>query len=257
MWSVAKAQFYQLKKERILLMAFVAIFLLECLIIFMSMLTAGKIIPAGDILAGMLSVSMMFPLLFTMLLTATVCCGDFADKTLNYELLTGHTRAESCFGRALVSVLLSVPLFYLLAFLPSVISGCLFGWGSEATLHGIITRAAVMVFPVIRIVCEFVFLSFLVKKKFIVMLIGFLLTMLTNSMPIISESTSPLLGCTCMNSLTKIESWAVFGLENNLHMIYETALPAETIVTAVGSSLAAAALFLLLGYRFFRYDDIE
>lgn len=265
MWSVAKAQLFQLKKDFVTPLVFVGLLLLEgatMLIAVLTMLDAHLLNPtmpeptAGELFVLQLPMS-LFAQVFAIAVTATFCCSDFSDKTLNYELMTGRRRGDSFFARALLSLAFGLLGAALLVFAPVCALTPIFGWGASVNFRDAMLRGALILLPVARLICEFVFIGFLVKRRFGVMALGFVIIMPENSLPLFTESRSPLLAGTNINLLTNVNVWSSFGLQGNIHAIYEAAIPARDVLLTVAASVGFGALFLFLGYVFFRHDDID
>lgn len=265
MWSVAKAQLYQLKKDFITPLVFFGLLLLEAATMLIGVLTMinehlqNPTMPeptAGELFIIQLSMP-FFGAVFAIVVTATFCCSDFSDKTLNYELMTGHRRSDSFFARALLSLAFGIGGAALLEFAPVCVLSAIYGWGENVIFRDAMLRGALVLLPVARLICEFVFISFLVKRRFAVMALGFVIIMLENSLPLFTESRSPLLAQTNINLLTYINAWSSFGLQGNIHVVYEAAIPARDVLLTVAASVGFGALFLFLGYVFFRHDDID
>lgn len=265
MWSVARAQLFQLKKDFITPLVFFGLLLLEGATQFIAVLTMlgehlqNPTMPeptAGELFVIQLPMS-LFSTVFAIAVTATFCCSDFADKTLNYELMTGHRRSDSFFARALLSLAFGIGGAALLEFAPVCVITPIYGWGENVVFRDAMLRGALVLLPVARLVCEFVVISFLVKRRFAVMALGFVIIMVENTLPLFTESRSSLLAGTNINLLTYVNAWSSFGLQGNIHVVYEAAIPARDVLLTVAASVGFGALFLFLGYVFFRHDDID
>ncbi|MGN1119817.1 MAG: hypothetical protein ACI4Q4_05625 [Oscillospiraceae bacterium] len=266
MLSVVKAQFYQMKKDIILPLIFFAVMILEaaiCIVYSVDMITAHNLNPnapypsADDIITALLPTASMFGSVFVISAAAAFCCSDFSDKTINYEIMTGHTRADSFFGRAIPAVAFGVVGFMALLLIPAAVLIAVFGWAEYISLGDLLLRMLLLGVIEGRLACEFVFISFIVKHRFAVMAGGYVLTMAAFSMPFLSESTSQLLALTNMNLISRIDSWASFGLQGSINFVYEAAIDPQTALSTLLYSAVFAGAFLLLGYSYFKRDDIN
>lgn len=82
----------------------------------------------------------LFALIACMLISSRIAGADAGDKTLNYELLSGHGRAESYFGRAFAGLWWGGVLVFVLQWLPVVYFTICNGWGLEADMGDVALR---------------------------------------------------------------------------------------------------------------------
>ena len=94
-------------------------------------------------------------------LTAQICLSDFSDKTSYYELMGGHTRVEVYFGRAIPCLVIGTLGALLLFIIPDITATVMLGWGGDIPVGQIILRRLLLIFPLFRLCCEAVFISFL------------------------------------------------------------------------------------------------
>lgn len=209
-----------------------------------------------SILAGM----------FLVVNTGWICAADFNDKTANYELMTGHTRFEIYSARVIMSIITGVSAYYFMLVLP-VAAGCfIWKWGSCVSVGDMTFRWFMLLFPVVRIICETAFMAFVVRKLVAVLVSGFFVYQALTVIPISNEMkhTSCILATSNLIKLTTVEKWTTYGLGANqslgnykVWLTYDTMLSSGYILTTILVSVIAAALFIFLGYTFFRYDDIQ
>lgn len=261
MWSIAKAQLFQLKKNRLLYIVFISLLAFQSMLVVMFMLMSQfeqiNDPTMGGFLALQLPLSTNFSLMFSLVAAAIICCADFSDKTINYEPMNGHVRAHSYFGRALVSVTVGIIGFYILTFLPPCILAVINGWGTGLNPVDFLIRALLMSLPVIRLLCEFVFLAFAVKNMYIAMLCGFIMLTGTGALAGISSSSSPFLALTSLNLFTRITTRATYGLMGNIYFIYDADIDITQTAAVAAASVFGAALFLFLGCVLFKNDDLN
>lgn len=262
MLSIIKAQLFGLKKDRLVLISFFLLLAYELfeLYVYIQVAVWEELdirLFAGSFAADYLSMSHTAALYAVIIITGAVCCSDFNDKTANFEVMMGHTRGEVFWGRVITAVIMGTAAYVLLMDIPVAAAAVILGWGDKVSFGGIALRYVMLLFPVIRYICEMCFLSFLVRRKFPVIFGGIILYMGANSVPVLQASASPALSVTAMNGLTYIDVWYSYGLEGNMNYVYDTAIDTEYLVRVVLWSAAASAVMLFLGYTFFRYDDIE
>lgn len=257
--NIMKAQLYQVRKTKFTSLVFVVIALLNLLMYFGELDYQNYEMTAGGYIAGM-GTSMLFTaVIFAIIFTGYVCGGDFTDRTSNYELMSGYTRRQVYFAHAAVSIVVGTIGTAILLILPVIIGNASYGWGTEITVGEALLRYGLSILVVMRMICEFVFLTYVVKTPYITMAGGYAVFMLGQffSMNMISSS-SVFLGITCFNKLGSFESWFTYSLDTvDLIKVYDVTLSAGDIASIVISSIGIGGLFLWMGYKFFAKDDMN
>lgn len=256
MKNIVKAQLYQLKKERLLYIVFV----LCCILSGIAIMNAeGDCF--GERMCGVASTLPQISLAFLFTAVAVICGRDFMDKTGNYELMTGHTRAEMYAGRAMPAIVVGVVGSMLICVFVFG-AGCLWlGFGDAVSLKTVLTRMGLMVFPMFRLACEMVFLTFIIRNTYAVMAVGYVYVFFITELLLgISEQPSSYyLG---MTNLVKLWDLTAFQTYSPAHpslvmTVYDAAIGLADVGATILVSLTAGIIFLILGYHFFKTDDIE
>lgn len=198
---------------------------------------------------------MILPVGFVFLLTGQICAADFMDKTQNYEIMSGHKRSEIYFSRVILSLLSGTISGLFLAAVPVVAAGIYYGWGEQMPVSDAVSRILLLVFPMIRMICEAVFLAFISKNSYLPVAVGGGAAMLS-SLGMLDQCT-PLLGISNINLLCRIEKYMVFDVQEQILYTYDASLTLPDIAGTVILSLAGGILALILGCYFFRKDDIH
>ena len=260
MKNIMKSQFLQLRKDKICYFLFFGIMIVSFIIAFLmtepipddSRYTGGE-----EAIFG-LSMFQLLAQFFLYIFTAQACGIDFMDKTCNYEILAGHTRREVFFGRAIPTIIISTIGTLLLIAAP--ISAEVFflgGWGDKVSFTDVLARLLLMAFPITRVTCEFIFLTFIVKNPYVVMGASYLLFIILGmNIPVTPEHYF-ILGISNINAITQIDMWQSFNLSGKMFYIYETELSAELVIPTILVSVIVGGIALLLGYTFFKNDDMN
>lgn len=258
--NIMKAQLYQIRKTKFTSLVFVVIALLNFAIYFGELDFQNYEMSAGGYIAGMGTSMLSTAVIFAIVFTGYVCGEDFTDKTSNYELMSGHTRKSVYFAHAAVSIVVGTIGTAILLILPVIYASAAYGWGTEITVGEALLRYGLSMLVVIRMICEFVFLTYVVKNPYITMAGGYVVFMLAQlfSENMISSS-SVFLGVTCFNKLGSFESWMTYSLDSSVDLIkvYDVTLSAGDIAYVVVSSIGIGGLFLWIGYKFFAKDDMN
>ena len=257
MKNLIKAQLYQLKKNRILILIFIALCIMQVSGSAGEMAYQNWELSAGGYLAAN-GLSVLSPvILIVTLVTAEVCGADFMDKTGNYELMAGYRRKDIFFSRTVLSVLLSLPAMFLLLLVWVVAAVALGGWGTELFPGAVLFRMALLIFPIFRLICEFIFLSYVIKNQYIVMGCGLFLFM-GNAVLSIPEHVRMFSSIGSIHELVNFSSWATFRLVDEKEIrIYESAISSFDALGIAVISVLAGVLFLWLGYQFYKKDDLH
>lgn len=261
--NIIKAQMYQIRKTTFTPLVFIVMAFLNVSIYFGELDYQNYELSAGECVASMGTIMLCTAVIFAIIFTGYVCGGDFMDKTSNYELMSGHTRGQVYFAHAVVSIVVGTIGTAILLILPVVIGSAAYGWGTEIALSDVLLRYGLSMLVVMRMICEFVFLTYVVRNPYITMAGGYVVFMFGQLFAEFSKNmvngSSVFLGITCFNKLGSFESWFTYTLDNTVDLIkvYDAALSAGDIVSIVVSSIGIGGLFLWLGYKFFAKDDMN
>lgn len=260
MKNIIRSQLVQLRKDRVCRLIFFGVLAATLLVVLaLTDVALGDIkITGGELTVILLSMSQLLGQSFMYLFTAQACGADFMDKTCNYEILSGHTRREVFFGRAIPTLIIGTLGTMFLIAAPLVAEVLIHGgWGDKVSLTDMLLRSLLLVFPVARCICEFIFLTYLIKNPYIVMGASFILWMFLNiNIPATREHCF-ILGISNIKAITNIDRWQSFGLGGNMHHIYITALEADFVLPTIIVSVIMGGIALLLGYTFFKHDDMH
>lgn len=256
MKNIIRAQFFQLKRDRL---CFIVAFLMAAALLYITWFawtTSEHNITAGSYFVDSLMMHVMIAIMPTLMLVGQMCCGDFPDKTINSELMGGHKRIESYFGRAIPCILVTVPMALLMIAAPVIFAFFLGGWGSEVSFSAVAVRFLLVGVVLLRLVCEYIMLSFIVKNPYIMMALGYMVFVLQIS-PIFDGMESHVLAITNLNMLFRIGGWYTYGIENSVNFVYDLYMEPMKIFGTVAVSLIVSAAALIIGYVFFRNDDMN
>ena len=213
---------------------------------------------AGEFAATYTNMLSTIAEIFAVINAVWICTMDFGDKTANYELMTGHTRLQIFSARIVMSLITGISGYLLIIIIPVIIAAILWGWGSCIYLSDMIFRWLMLIFPMARIIMEFTFLAFIIRKPAPAIILSFMINEFLTVVPMSAEmsSTSCILGTANLSKLVNIDSWTTYGLEK-IYLTFDTMLPSSYIASTIAASVIASTIFFCLGYTFFRYDDID
>ena len=217
---------------------------------------AGAMIIEGD------GILWMFQLMFMGVMVGTICAGDFKEKDLNYELMSGHTRLSIYAGRVILSVLITALASTLLSFMPVVSAAMVFGWGDTLDPFYMAVRIALLFFPFMRYAAFFSMLAFVIKKRWVIIVLGYIsIVFCIIVSDIVTNKTAFITSVFNIMKLTDIESFSLYNVVPNLGVVSYSACDSsigfELAVGTVAVSLVMTLVYLTAGYGFFRRDDLE
>ncbi|MBQ4165301.1 MAG: hypothetical protein IJD85_03165 [Oscillospiraceae bacterium] len=260
MKNIMKAQLIQLRKDKICRFIFIGVLAVTLIIVLMMAdMASGDIrFTGGEQAIMLLTMTQLLAQLLMYLFTAQACGADFMDKTCNYEIMSGHTRRDVFFGRVIPTLIIGTLGTLFLIAAPVVAEVIILGgWGDKVSLTDMLLRFLLMAFPVARVICEFIFLTFIIKNPYIVMGISYMLCIILGMNIPVTRDHCFVLGMSNMNAITVIDRWNSFGLGGDLYYVYETGLSADFVLPTVIVSVVIGAAALLLGYTFFKNDDMH
>lgn len=197
------------------------------------------------------------------LLTARICGWDFNDKTINYELLAGHSKKEIFLSRVIVSfVWVSVSCLVLIT-VPVLFCTIINGWGNNADLRGVLMRLGLLVFPIFRTICEMVLLTVLTRNCFASMILGWLgyeFSWLIAEMPKelfgIDIDLSMLFSSSTAAKIITFTNYTMGYVDGEDIYVFETALSELHLYGTIAVGLGAGLLCLGAAYLIFKKRDM-
>lgn len=202
------------------------------------------------------------PVFLILMLGVRILGWDYADKTMNYEILSGHHRREVYFARVIVAHIWCIAFCVVFMLLPVLFFTLINGWGTTMDFGGMALRFALAIFPMIRIVCQYVLLVFLVKSAYVAWAAGYLLSMLSMFIPMLFEVFVSNFKFTYQFANTNLTKLFTFnqsiGYVNGEDVtICHTELEPSMIIGTIGVSVAVSVICIVLGYIIFKKSDVN
>jgi ABC-type transport system involved in multi-copper enzyme maturation permease subunit len=262
MWNIIKAQNYQIKRDNftyyalLLGVAIPFLFALSGEIDVDSLTGCQYVIYVGSTIASLI------PGLFVLVLTSRICGWDYADKTINYEILAGHSRKTIYGSRVLTSFLWCFAGVIFMNVLPVIVFSVLHGWGNNMDFWGALLRGILVLFPLFRLICEFILLTFLLKNGYLSMIIGYVIYVISVVAAELVEEISDVtltVQFTVSNimSLMDFSNYKLGYVNGEDVMIFSTSLDGSLIIGTIGVSVVVGVICLLIGYEVFRKSDMS
>ena len=262
MGNIIKAMNYQIKNDKVTYFCVLLSVFLSCSNLVgcdLSEVTGSSFISmAGDMTA-------LLPMFVILILSVRICGWDYTDKTLNYEILIGHSRKDAFWSRVLVSLSWALPFMIIIMFVPLLLLTAINGWGIYSDMSNIIIRWVLSVFPMFRLFCECVLITTLLKNCYLGLVIGFLLTEIAYSVMMTIEELGKIelglfsvIQSTCnMDKLISCPDYTFEYINGKDEMVFITEIDPVFAVLSVAVSLLVGIGCLMLAYRFFRKTDLN
>ncbi len=267
MKNLIKSNLYQTKKTRLWKVVFLIMLLME-IMLFTESVTDTALYRDGckvtDFVVGDLSSILMLGMMFTLIVAPLIFGEDINDRTINYEIMKGHSRKEVFFSRLLVTLGITVSGSLLLTLLPLIVIEIMNGFGDKVSLGSILVKTLISILPIIRLTSEIVFFTVIVSNKYIGALFGFVFTEVS---VVILENVGHgymtsvnCLGTTTLLSLGSYKEdviWRMSGSARDYLCTFSDAIEPKQYVLMAVITLIFTGIFAMLGYSFFKTEDMR
>lgn len=261
MWNLMKALNYQIKRDKVV----ITTLLIGLLLPFISLA-----VETGFDLSGMsgglyfAKYATEYPVVFAIVFVIVVpriSGWDATDQTMNYEILSGHSRKEIYFTRVLVSLFWSMLTGIVMMVLPQLLVTLINGWGDNVSFADVALRYLLVLFPMFRLACELILLTFLMKNCYAAMLIGWIgFDAAMIGCMLYKEFTDQALGVQLSVSnliqLFTLENYKLLYIHGKDIPVFDSALNPSVMGSSILVSLLAGVLCLALGYAVFQKRDL-
>lgn len=265
MWNIMRAQIYQTMRNKMTWFIFFFAIALNAVFSFGFIVDNEEGLNGSLTVASLGSMYCMTGLLFLMVFAADITGKDFTDKTINYEILSGHSRNEVFFGRFIVAAVVgSIGALFIMLLFPCLIT-LLSGWGNTMELQGVVFRYILVFVTLFRVVCEVTLITFLTKNPYITYLTGFLFGYIQMLLPMaqsefpdwfINKNSVSLSVWHCLD-LLDFQDWTTFFLDESEQILYQSGVEPVVIGQTIGVSLLVGVVLLVISFVFFHSDDLN
>ena len=267
MLDIMRFQFLQLIRKKIVYVITIIIFAVLFMLMFFGSSGVDLVSKASDFVPGLLSSFMGCAALAAGSLVGIISGDDINDKTINHEIMAGRSRAASYLGRV-IPVLIVAPIVSLIVYgAPFLLYSTLYGWGDTIPASVVLTRCLLAMLPMLRLCAFFAMLTFIVQNGIISVIAAMapcfitigLATGAAESSSILNKlmENSWMLSVTDLAAYGSFDSWYTYNLNMDMFITYNTAMPSGHIAVSVILSLVMTAAYLLIGYHYFHFDDMN
>lgn len=267
MLDIMRFQFRQLIRKKIVYAITLLIFAVLFMIMFFSGSAEEPVTKASEFAPNMLSVFIGCAALAAGSLVGMVCGDDMSDKTINHEIMAGRSRAASYLGRV-IPVLIAAPIVALIVYgAPFLLYGALYGWGDTLSVSVVLTRCLLAMLPMLRLCAFMAMLTFITKNALITVTAAMAPSFLTVGLATGAAQSSAIFGklmerpwllsVADLAYYGSFDSWYTYDLSMNMYYTFYPSIPAGSIAMTAILSLAMTAVYLVIGYHYFHFDDMD
>ncbi len=263
MWNIIKAQNYQIKRDNLV----VYVFLAGLVFPFLGMVMGADGLDFGSIsgseyMAGASSIFPIILMLLALVLSSRICGWDSTDKTINYEIMAGHSRKEVYFGRVCSALMWTLAGGLLLMAVSLLFVLAVFGWGEHMSLGALVLRIVVALFPLFRLCCEFILLTFLLQDCYKGLVLGFVLFDVSIlAVMIYEEFTDRILTVQLASAnlleLFNFSNYSSQYINGEDVIVYTASLEPSMLAGSIIISLAVGTACIAIGYIVFCRQDMR
>lgn len=262
MWNIMKAMNYQVRRDNVVIYALLAGIILPFLNVIIETGFDLDALCGGLFVAQFGATSPIVLAIVFVILVPRICGWDATDKTMNYEIMAGHSRKEIYFGRVIVSFVWSMLSGMVIMVLPVLVMTLINGWGENVDVFDVVIRYLLILFPMFRFVCELILLTFLLQNCYVAMLVGWLFfdAAMLGSMiyeELIEKKLTVQLAVSNLTTLFGFDNYKLEYIGGEDIPVYSAGLSTSMIGSTMLVSLLVGGACLAIGYVVFRKRDMS
>ena len=258
MWNIVKSQNYQLRHDLFTMIACLIFVVITMCFTFSDLTLTGS----EKLVSMNWNENSIFLALVCIIFCGRIGAWDFNDKTINYELLSGHARKDMIWGRLVCVIVWSFVFCLIMEIAPVVICTVVNGWGEYAKLADCVIRMWLSLLPIFRIICEFFLLAILVRNyattyALAYVLLGASLLGVLLLGEVLNVDITYTIGQTMIGELLGISnghSELIGGVDI---MVYDVAMQWSVVAKVATSSILGGAVCLVIAYVLFQKRDMQ
>lgn len=263
MQNIIKSLQYQTKRDNVTYYAFLALIL--CYVMVFSALDGAFNLTGSEYFVNTMATFCIPVIMFLLIITTRICGWDYADKTMNYEILIGHNRKEVFFSRIWVSFLWCMPVAVLAFILPPLVLSLINGWGIYMDMGDMIFRCVLSIFTIFRMYCECVLLTFLTKSCYVGLLVSFLFIEVGSTIPIMLEEIGGIkvgnfITAFSMANFSKLMAPEKYGwqyINGKDEIVFDMSVDPTLAAATIIVSLVAGIGCIVISWLYFRKSDMK
>ena len=263
MINIIKSVNYSTKRDIAVLLTIISAVVIPVLVIADNIRSGGML---HDITPSFLYGNEYFAEMFSVysiaviILTCKAVGGDAGDKTINYEIMSGHGRGRSFAARTITGFMWGTIITFVTFILPMLYMGLINGWGLETDKNNVILRSVLAVFPVIRMTAFFIMITSVMRSAGKGIAIGYAITMGCVFLWMILKDAEMKIAdyiCGLANGamLFMPDNYREKIIDGMKVKIIDTAVSGDMAVKTILTSLIMTAVYLTAAYMNYKKSD--
>ena len=264
MLNIIRSLNYSARRDTVNWIAIISMLGLPVFIMYISGLingdTLSKPTPSYYFASQELATVFVFLSFGIMIFACKLVAGDAGDKTLNYELMAGHSRNRVYAGRMTAGYIWGAILVFILMMIPVGVLDLLYGWGPETVKSEVLIRCLLTFFPILRLCAYNMMLASLVRSagKGIAlgyasfMAVAFVSSFLQEMLEI--DITYPT-AFTNAAFLLVSENSRFIVQDGRQIQVFDTTVTGDMVWKTIAVSLAMSAVYMIIAYINFKKTD--
>ena len=207
---------------------------------------------------------LFFIVIFALMIFSCIpASADAGDRTINYEVMAGHSRSSIFFARLTAGLTWGVVITAFLYYIPLVYFGCIGGWYKGVSVSDVALRVVLSLFPLFRISAFFIMLSFLFRSAGKGIGFGFLLheagtiiyEVITETFNLGDHFCPWFMGMLNVVELHTITNVRDYVIAEEKVSVYDTALGSDMVVMTICVSFLIGSIYIAAAYIDFLKRD--
>lgn len=266
MRGLIRSQFYSLRREcRLLVIVFACLALLSYL---SSMLFYGSVLGVDENVFGfMMKASAklgltgfqysIYGLIYILIAVGLFASRDLNDKTVNYEIMTGHDRRDIYISRAVICAMLGALGGIIMFAAVPVIDTIIYGWGGEIPVSTALIRILLLFLLYLRVSAELILISVVVRRTYLVYIIGVVAGLMELIAAEVFEGSRYVLALTASYQILNFSAFQLTHFNNKREVFFDSVMGPETVMLVITFYVLVTIGCLFYGSIYFDRTDLD
>lgn len=261
MWNVFRSLMYQTKRD-IVFVVFSILLLVFPTVVLVINVGSLEGLRGSDIFIQFQEVAAMLNIFIALVVVPRISGWDMNDKTINYDVLSGHSRLQVFGGRVLASVTCATVLAILNTAIPVILATVCGGWGDTFPVANALAHFALMILTFIRMCCILILFTFALHNCYAAMLIGYVYIGVSGGVILMLQELAGIELPTTVSAFLNMEdlvadNMSVQKINGVQTAVYVENLTSGFVVETILGAIVVSAILLILGYAIFRRRDLR
>ena len=265
MINIIKSLNYSARRDTVNWITILTLLVLPVFVMYMSGMINGdsinKMTPSAYFASQEMGTIYTIMILGIMIFSCKLVAGDAGDKTINYELMNGHSREKVFFARVINGFFWSVIFVMITIFLPYVVVCYINGCGDNCSLNEMLIRNGLLFFPILRLSALFMLITVLADSCGAGIGVSYLIILIEAVFDFVLDASKDkgeyfyLFSLSNITKLTEVNnSWQTVK-EGRVINWFDFSTSNEMVRKTCYVSLVMAAIYIMGAYLYFKKKD--